>query len=350
MYRRCLVCGTGFPENDLLEHLSRGDRIAYDPAQGRLWQVCRRCRRWSLVPMETRWEALEELERTARDRGRTLSSTAHVALLRAGPLELVRVGGGGLPEEAWWRFGREFRERRRRAKAVATVGGAGVGALAIGGWATGGLGFLGAWLLWSHRDRATTSISEAARWLRFGSSAWRGEAECPICGTPLRRLAFRDREAVRLRPSDEGQLGLALHAPCFRCRDLRGGLVLEGSTADRALRRLLAYQNHAGAPESIVRAATGMVEEAGSGSALAGKILKPGAALGSLHRTGVVALEIAAEEDRERTLLELEVAELEAHWRREEELASIIDGELTPSPPEELLRRIRALAGRRDPP
>ena len=33
----------------------------------------------------------------------------------------------------------------------------------------------------------------------------------------------------------------------------------------------------------------------------------------------------------------MEVAELEAHWRREEELESIIDGELTPGPPLEEL-------------
>ncbi|RMH18895.1 MAG: hypothetical protein D6701_05615, partial [Gemmatimonadetes bacterium] len=52
-----------------------------------------------------------------------------------------------------------------------------------------------------------------------------------------------------------------------------------------------------------------------------------------------VALEIAAHESLEQRLLRMELAELEAHWRREEELAEIIDGELTPLPPLELLRR-----------
>ena len=37
--------------------------------------------------------------------------------------------------------------------------------------------------------------------------------------------------------------------------------------------------------------------------------------------------------------IELEVADIEAHWRREEELASIIDGELTPLPMLEQMRR-----------
>ena len=52
-----------------------------------------------------------------------------------------------------------------------------------------------------------------------------------------------------------------------------------------------------------------------------------------------MALEIAANESAEQHLLELELAELEAHWRREEELAAIVDGELTPLPLLESLRR-----------
>ena len=68
-------------------------------------------------------------------------------------------------------------------------------------------------------------------------------------------------------------------------------------------------------------------------------LVKKGARFGSLPRTGTIALEIAAGEDAERRLLELEVASLEAHWKREEELAAIIDGELTPVPLLESLRR-----------
>ena len=51
-------------------------------------------------------------------------------------------------------------------------------------------------------------------------------------------------------------------------------------------------------------------------------------------------MEIAANEASEQRLLKLELAELEAHWRREEELASIIDGELTPLPMLEQVRRV----------
>jgi hypothetical protein len=67
---------------------------------------------------------------------------------------------------------------------------------------------------------------------------------------------------------------------------------------------------------------------------------------------GLLALEIAVSESEERRLLELRAMELEAHWRVEEELAEIVDGELTPVPLLETLRR-RALGlteGVSDPP
>jgi hypothetical protein len=49
-------------------------------------------------------------------------------------------------------------------------------------------------------------------------------------------------------------------------------------------------------------------------------------------------LEIAVNDEAERQQLEMELAELEARWREEEELAAIVDGELTEVP---LLERIR---------
>jgi hypothetical protein len=82
-----------------------------------------------------------------------------------------------------------------------------------------------------------------------------------------------------------------------------------------------------------------LIQEAGSTQDLARIVVKDGKRLGELGRTGGIALEIAANESNEQYLLELEVADIEAHWRREEELASIIDGELTPLPMLEQMRR-----------
>jgi hypothetical protein len=116
-------------------------------------------------------------------------------------------------------------------------------------------------------------------------------------------------------------------------------LRLKGPEAERTLRRVLAYHHFAGASERRVMSATRLIQEAGSPQDLTRIVVKDGRRLGDLQRTGGIALEIATNEATEQHLLELELAEIEAHWKREEELASIIDGELTPLPMLEALRR-----------
>jgi hypothetical protein len=88
-----------------------------------------------------------------------------------------------------------------------------------------------------------------------------------------------------------------------------------------------------------VVSAARLIQEAGTPQDLTRIVVKDGRRLGDLQRTGGIALEIAVNEATEQRLLELELGELEAHWRREEELASIVDGELTPLPMLETLRR-----------
>ena len=319
--------------------------MAYDPERGRLWAVCRSCKRWSLAPIEDRWEALEELERLVTDRSRLLSQTDNVALLRSGQLDVVRVGRADLTEEAWWRYGRELTERATRHKKLMFVGTMAAGAAIAGGWATGGMGWLGAWFLW---ENAPDKFAETARWLRFGGSAWRGSQACVKCGHEFRSLAYRDREQVVITAGGNPGDALGVSRPCRVCGDLReGGLRLEGKEGEQVSRRLLAYHHHAGASENRVRSATRLIQEAGSPHHLTRIVVKGGRRLGDVRRTGAIALEIAANEAVEQRLLRLELAELEAHWREEEELASIVDGELTPLPLLEDLRRKVVGAGRR---
>jgi hypothetical protein len=61
------------------------------------------------------------------------------------------------------------------------------------------------------------------------------------------------------------------------------------------------------------------------------------------HRLRVAQVVVGLDQAVEQRLLELELAELEAIWRQEEELASIVDGELTPLP---LLETLRLRAAR----
>jgi len=72
-----------------------------------------------------------------------------------------------------------------------------------------------------------------------------------------------------------------------------------------------------------------LIEAAGGAGRLPSRILNRATPLHKVGRVGRVALEIAVHDEHERRLLSLEVAELDVHWRREEELARIMDGELT---------------------
>ncbi len=337
MIRRCLVCASDFAENEELEHLSRGRRVAFDPNRGRLWVVCRTCRRWSLIPLEDRWEALEELEKATHDRGRLLSETDNIALLRVGQLEVVRVGGAGLREEAWWRYGRELTQRRAHARKVAVATSVVTGGLIATGFTTGGMSLVAGWLLW---QRAPEGLQKAGRWMRFGRRAWMGDATCAKCGRRFDRVSFADRSQLLVLPGERPDAP-ALSLRCPRCRGWgdEGGLRIEGDAAQHTLRRVLAYEHYTGATDRRVQAATRLIEEAGSAGDLTRILVRDGRRLGDLQRTGAIALEIAANEAREQRLLELEVRELEAVWRREEELAEIIDGELSPFP---LLRAFRS--------
>ena len=342
MYTRCLVCTTPFEANEALEHLPLGRRLAFDPSRGRLWVVCRTCKRWSLTPIEDRWEALEELEKLSTDQARLLSSTDNISLLRAGQLEIVRVGRAKLAEEAWWRYGRELASRRASYKKISLAGTLAAGAVAAGGWATGGMTLLGMWFIIGH---APDSLTDAARWMRFGGAAWRGRRECAACGYVFKSLTYRDRGGLGLFPgSQPGDIDLVYRCPkCGRYRD--AGIRLEGEEADRTLRRVLAYHHFAGASERRVMSAARLIQEAGSPRDLSRIVVKEGRRLGDLQRTGAIALVIAANVASEQHLLALELAELESHWKREEELAGIVDGELTPLPVLETFRR--TVTGRR---
>ncbi len=342
MFTRCLVCTAPFPANETLEHFPNAGRVAFDPVKGRLWAVCKECRRWSLAPIQDRWEALEELEKLVKDRARLLHQTDNVALLRYPPLEIVRVGRANLTEEAWWRYGRELRQRRESYKKLTFAGTIAAGAAAWGGLASGGLGWLGAWILWEH---APDKLTQGARWLRFGSTAWRGNRRCERCGHRFSSLAYRDRSGLILRPGDAeddpgGESALGIVKRCPRCGGhLGAGLTLTGLEAERTLRRVLAYHHFAGASERRVESATRLIQEAGSAGDAARLLVRQGKHLGELRRTGAIALEIAANEHAEQRLLELELADLENRWREGGELAAIIDGELTPVPLLETLRR-----------
>ena len=111
--------------------------------------------------------------------------------------------------------------------------------------------------------------------------------------------------------------------------DAPSGYRITGVEAQHLLRRVLAFQNFAGAREADVRRATTLIQQAGSATSLTQQLARTGRPLSDMFPTEAIALEIAVNEDHERRLLELELAALEQRWQEEEEIAAIVDRELT---------------------
>lgn len=334
MLTRCLFCHRAFEGNAEVERFPVARRIAFDPRRGRLWAVCPACSRWTLAPFEERWEALEELEKTARDRGRVLSSTENIALIDAGGVQLVQVGSARLQEEAWWRYGAELARRRSQYRTVAAAETAAqIGILILTGFG----------ILWIGKGDL---FNRLRRWNRFGTSAWQGDSTCPNCGAAVQRIAFRETKNMLVLPGQEARGdSVRLQMICWRCgatRD-RGGHTLQGVAAEHTLRRIMAYHHFAGAKEDTVRSATSLIEHAGSPEHFLGDAARRFTyvrdVLWEKDQAPAFALEIALSDATERLLLELELAELEARWRQEEEIAAIVDGELTPVAGLDRLRR-----------
>ena len=313
MIAHCIFCHHKFPANRELEHFPVARRIAFDPARGRLWAVCDQCQRWTLAPFEARWEALEQLEKTTRDRATLLLQGENVALLRAGEVELVRIGKADLREEAWWRYGREMLKRQKDALSVIRRGkifDAAIWMLIIG------------IPIWAGSD-AQGWIDNARR-KRMGKIAWAGSLRCDACGAPVDALAFKEQSFVRLTLQNERT---ALRVPCAKCE--RGFALLGGADSEQTLRRLLAYRNFAGASRVQIEHATREIGQAGSATRLVVETAREQPLLVNLSEVASLSLEIALSDQTERRQLAGEVKELEAEWRISEEIANIVDRELT---------------------
>jgi hypothetical protein len=325
MFTRCLFCHKPLRANEQLAHMPHGRTVAYDPERGRLWTVCEGCHGWNLCPIEDRDAALYELERTATDRGEVVAQTANVSLLVAGTLKLIRVGRAALVEQAWWRYGRELRRRKASYESVRTkVATATLGAVAYVGSALG---------LTEDEvsiDWQDTPVADVLRWRRFGWAAWYGRERCPYCNSKLRALRYDLSWWVYPLRGPDGRLGVGV--PCQRCDPWTPEKVhsLYGDVAENVLRRILAYQNIMGASERCIVEAVEAIRHAGSVGEFALGVTERRESLWRMRGARAVALEVAVNETVERHMLDLEARALEHIWQREEELARIIDEELTP--------------------
>lgn len=347
MFSTCIFCNRPLGRNESLESFPVGERLAFDPARGRLWVVCRACERWNLSPLEERWEAIEQAEkRYTGTRRRVSTDNIGLARLPEGTT-LVRIGEPKRPEFAAWRYGDQFGRRRKRALAVAGGGVAAAGALFVGGAAAGvavgGFGFM---------------FAQIGHALIYG----RGESVVARVRTTEHGLVDVRRRHLAESSIGEGEDGSLQLSLRFR----NGSAHLTGAEAERIASIVLPTVNRFGGKRAEIADAVRAIESAGSserflrqaGRASSGLIRSMTAGVSprkararqmefnkyglfSLPASQRLALEMALHEEAERRALEGELAQLEEAWREAEEVAAIADNLLVPSGVDAGLRRLK---------
>jgi hypothetical protein len=339
MYKTCIYCNRSLGRNEAVEHFPVGRLIAFDGERGRLWVVCERCRRWNLSPLEERWEAIEECERTFRDTPESFSTdNIGLARLRQG-MELVRIGRPQRREFAAWRYGRQF--LRRRIKTL-TVWGVKLGAMI----AAAASGVFVVHLFGEQQEKIVARISTENGRRLF--------------------VPLKDAKKTRLIRAPHRDDGWMLSVP-YRDEERNWGIFgawakgerkiteLEGSVAIRAAGRIMPSVNSFGGSNTQVQNAVRLIEDARgperffhSVARVEGKERLPYSLVrfevsevGRLDATTRLALEMAAHEETERRAFEGELAELEEAWREAEEIAAIADRLLIPESVESWIRRDR---------
>jgi len=324
MYRFCLFCHTDLGQNEAVEHLPIGRRLAFDSLQGRLWVVCRKCERWNLTPFDDRWEAIEECEKLFRGTTTRLSTDEiGLARLREGT-ELVRIGEPLRPEFAAWRYGDQFGRRRVRHFMMIGAGVVGVAGVVFApkllGLSIGGGGLYNV-------------INPMLQMVK----AKRTVARLPLdqgVDLPVTQLQIEHTRVAAEPAAGSWRLHIPERKTNWSGKPKGGDLVvLEGARAHQALQKILPRVNRQGASKEQLKEAVRVLEDSPSTDSLAGRLTAtPGAywkkkagLLQALPPELRLALEMGAHEDAERRWLAGELLELEEAWRAAEELAAIAD-------------------------
>ncbi len=358
MYRTCIFCSADLGTNDAVEYFPVGRRVAFDATKGRLWAVCTKCGRWNLAPIEERWEAVEECERSFRDaRMRVQTENIGMAKMRDGT-KLIRIGAALPREIAAWRYGEKLVQRRRKGILV------GAGAV-IGG---GGAIVLGFPLLTAALgSSAFIPIMNVASLLMA-----RREAERVIMRVSAENSANGEELTIRKREMSlaeiiyDGEVCMVVPEPVAlppwyrfghmpRAEDSRR-ITIGGSDARALAARAMVARNSGGASLRNVNAALDALQAAGSAERYIKEMARAGMGMShrgdwqigtrrpapgwksgphsdveryagaeDLDKPRALALEMALHEESERRAMQGELAELEHAWREAEEIAHIAD-------------------------
>ncbi len=314
----CVFCGTTFtggPVSDLMA----GGRRAFDPWKGRLWNVCPSCSRWSPVPLALRWETLEACERAVQDRGRVRLTSENLSLIRVGKGELVRVGTAPRVELAGWRYGDLMPAQGRRPGFLRRIFGA-LPPPPLTGYRPYGLGYADPPVEW-----VLSPFQDAAWGLTLAFTTVPLAPSCPSCSRPvaLRPWSFHE---LRLVPNGPGQ-GVLAH--CALCET---DVVVSAARARPAVRLGLSMLSVRAVPVPRAESAARGVEGLGGAEQFTAQLTRDGTPLGEMTPDERLGLSMVLDEAAE-------VEALEREWREAEEVAAIMDGELSDVPGFEAFRR-----------
>ena len=297
-----------------------GHRLAYDPIRGRLWNVCSDCSRWTLTPLDSRWETLEACEAAVQKEGRVRLSTAHLSLVEVGEGSLIRVGRPPRSELVDWRYGPKLVETGRLPSFWGRLF-AKLPSPPVGGYDPY-KGFEGAmrsapWFASPFLDQASS--------LTYLFSQLPLAPDCPACHGPL---ALKPWDFQRIEFSSLERLPGIL-VSCALCQtEVTSGL----AQARPALRIGLGLVTPPGVLRTIASGAAEGVDALGGPLEFLETLVSSRFLLGELDLPRRAGLIISLDEMAETEALE-------AEWREAEEMASIMDGELSDVPGFESFRQ-----------
>lgn len=347
VFQHCLYCFGELGQNEVVENFQVGRRLAFDAEKGRLWAICQKCERWNLSPLETRWEAIEECERAFRET-RLRVSTPEIGLARvAEGTELVRIGQPVLPEMAAWRYGDQFGTRRRRmivSSALWTAGGLGITAgfvfgtgLLFGGTAV--VGQFGAQLV--HLVRAVRARAMGSIQIVSNDGV--------VVPVP-RGDAIGAHYAFKAERSGDWHLSV-------RPKTTDDWIRLDHEHGVQALGQLMPAVNAFGASRKSLKRAVGELEAVGDSGEYIRQVDQRARKRGygymglAIPADLRLALEMAVNEENERSSARSELTLLAAAWREAEAVAAEVDELSFPAAVKEALLEVKRNIGRtRKPP
>jgi hypothetical protein len=325
MFTTCGFCAGSLGGDGGASGLGVGRRFAYDAHRSRAWVICQRCARWNLTPFDSRETVIGAIE-TMADSGRVAATSEHVALVRVGSYDVVRVGQPRRPEYATWRYGERVKAREReRLKFIIPATAVAIGGMVAFNFAVGG-GM--AYMLGQVPGMADSLYTNIVGNRKVPN------IEPPVCERCSQPMVLRAKHLQHARLTHTNHADLALLLSCPSCKVY--GAQIEGPEAEQALRAGLTFVNLKKGKRVKRKAeeAAGYVDRHGGPEQfirLTTRIEKP---VGSLVGAEALALEMAVDE-------QAELRELERQWQQAEEIANIADGLLMEPQVEDRLKRLK---------